>query len=840
MKKIVLWGLSLVFMILPVFSQVSADTYHPDDISFGNPVNFGPPLTTVQLTKGNVTKQDGKWVAVTACQGNPSKLQVVDLETGTLIQAYEIPNCSSMCWQMITLENGEVYFGSYVRCRLYSYSPETKTVTDYGSIAGEGAAISMCLDDQQNIYIGTFPTSKIVKFDTKTKKMTDYGRQLTTANYLDGLSYYKNALYYCARDLTVDEICRYDLSTGTVTKIPVPSTIKAPGYMHVREHYLMCVSTAKDGSSVLILYDLEKQEWTDILTAGIAQSRHFTPETDGVVYFIKDGYYYGIRLETLEIFKTDIAYGSILRGSDQYMVEISDPDFPGPNYVNFQFNGGISICNFQTQKMKTYTDMMEGSASVLVNMRFAPNGKLYVGEYMGVKALEWDIMKNQKRYFHMAQAESFAFIGNKGVFGNYTAGTLYILDTDKPYDAVRDTSKPLSEQNPIVRGSIGEEQDRIRNMIAADGKAIMGSFPDYYRLGGALSIYDPETDQLDVYRNVVQDQSVLALAYADGKIYGGTSVSGGLGIDATQKEAKVFVFDMETRKVLKEAVVQIPGTQNPTRAICGLYVASDGTLVGSSYNAFFKMDPNTLELLDYKVFDAGYQYGETGQRIWEASPMNYDEKTGLIFMTPMNHNLMVLDPLTLEYRDTKQKTKFCSVMGPDGNIYSYDDDYNMVKYPVIRGNDKSYLLSGKIVLKLGENQALINGVKTPIDQNPNVAPFLEKDHLMVPLRFFSESMGMNVLWNDVEQFALLYNDHKAIKLKAGSRLIDANGSVIEAPVPVMEENDRLFVPLRAMTKISDVSLHWENSGLLLFNQDGTDFDGDEEVLDYAEEQFHNQ
>jgi hypothetical protein len=41
-----------------------------------------------------------------------------------------------------------------------------------------------------------------------------------------------------------------------------------------------------------------------------------------------------------------------------------------------------------------------------------------------------------------------------------------------------------------------------------------------------------------VFRNVVQDQSIISLDYKDGKVYGSTSINGGLGADPTAEEAK--------------------------------------------------------------------------------------------------------------------------------------------------------------------------------------------------------------------------------------------------------------------------------------------------------------
>lgn len=67
----------------------------------------------------------------------------------------------------------------------------------------------------------------------------------------------------------------------------------------------------------------------------------------------------------------------------------------------------------------------------------------------------------------------------------------------------------------------------------------------------------------DVYRDIVKDQSIFGLAYHDGKIYGGTSLVGGLGISPTETQAKLFVFDVAKREKIAEFTPMIPGLEGP-------------------------------------------------------------------------------------------------------------------------------------------------------------------------------------------------------------------------------------------------------------------------------------
>src|SRR5699024_1406594 len=90
--------------------------------------------------------------------------------------------------------------------------------------------------------------------------------------------------------------------------------------------------------------------------------------------------------------------------------------------------------------------------------------------------------------------------------------------------------------NPEQMLEVGREatgQDRPRHMISAGEHVAIATIPDYGELGGGLTLLDPQTGEHEFTRDIVADQSVTDLAYADGVVYAGTSIHGGL--DSTPK-----------------------------------------------------------------------------------------------------------------------------------------------------------------------------------------------------------------------------------------------------------------------------------------------------------------
>ncbi len=835
MKKVLRLFLAVSVLLSTVLPAGAADTEAAkqklEDISFGSPYDYGTALENTNLVKGTVTIQDGKPVGLTVVPGSPTLLNIVDLETGKLINYLEVPHMDSAAWQNEAAANGDVYFGSYIKCRLYKYSPVTKTITDYGSIAGEGACISMVYGDNNDIYMGTMPSAKIVKFDMETEKFTDYGNQVSGQQYLQSLAYHKGTLYFTG----MTDSCIHTLNpeNGSTGKVDYPSAdIKNYDKLFVRDNLLVGFANYLDGSQKLTVYDFENQKWDEPI-AGV-KGQYISDILDGSFYFLKDGYYHSFSMVDHSIKKFEnLPWGSYQRATK--WVEIpNDPDFPGKSLFNIQYGGGFYLVNFQTQKIKSYVNMLKGVPSETRDFCFGPDGRFYVGEYMGTKAAAVDLKTREIELFHMAQPEGITVLGDKMYFGNYTQAELYILDTTKPYYPVSKPNDP--NNNPRIWGSMGKGLDRPFAMLTAGDKIVAGCVPDYGILGAPLTIYDPETDQVSHY-DMVAKQMVESLAYRDGKLYVGTSVSGGLGINPTENDAHILIFDMEKREIEKDITFRVDGISTPLKGITGLQVAPDGTLWVMAKGVMAKLDPVTLEVRQSKITGSYDFYN--GMQVWKPYTMYFDELSGLMFCAP-NGKLLIIDPETMEYRDTGISMGYKFAVGDDGNFYYIGEGYHITMLPVIRGNDNSYVIRGKLIMKTGSNTAIIDGAENAIDKDAEIAPYVDRDKMMVPLRFMAQTLGMKVSWNDDEQTAMVYNNNTTIKAAAGEYKILVNGETKNLVVPLEMKNDRLFFHVRTFMELMQKQVYWDESGIIVMNMDGTAFDpiAEQDVLTYAKNYFN--
>ncbi len=796
-----------------------------DDISFGEPYDYGNVLYAANLVRGTATMQDGRPIGLTVVPGTPTMLNIVDLNTMTRIEAIEVPNTNSACWFIDVNKYGDVYFGSYLRCHFYKYSPTEKKLYDFGRVLSESAVTALDFDEEGNPYMGTYPNAKLIKFDIKTQQYIDLGSMTNSDQYLNGVSYYKGKVYYQHNEN--HGLYCYDINTKEKTEIPFDD----PSYggtsrMMVRGDKLIMVG------SPMKVYDLEKQEWFDSVPG--VNGQFVTPlyEDGKTFYMFKDGYAHSYNIETKEVVKLEnLPYGSFMRGGG-ILFELDDPEFSGLNYFSIQYNGRVQVWNFQNQKARDVSGLLTGVPTETRSFGFGPDGRFYVGEYMGTQAAALDLETREIEIFHMAQPESFTTLNDKMYFGNYTGAELYILDTSKPYDRLADRSNP--ENNPRIWGYMGEGQDRPFASLATEDKVVFGSVPTYGEFGGAISIYDPETDTVDSYRHLVKDQMPVSLAYRDGLLYVGTSVSGGLGKTPTETQAKVFIFDMEKREVIKCVDMKIPGVTADIKGVEGLSIAPDNTLVGYGRGYMYKMDMETLELLDYRVWGK-VDYGN-GAQIWKPNSIIYD-KSGYAFMS-FDGKLAIVDYETLDYKVTDTAMSSLAVQGPDGNLYQIGSGYKVNMVPVIRGNDYSHKYLGRVLFEPGNNNAFVNGKLVAIDANDvNVVPYTKNDRMMVPLRFLAENLGYKVTYNDFEGTALIYNDDVKIKVKEGAKDYTINGEAKKLVVSPEITNDRLFVHSRTFAEMFGKDVYWDESDLVVINLDGTKFDpvADAEVIKYADQ-----
>lgn len=700
---------------LPVFA--GNETAFLDQVEVQPAQSMGIPLRTDYILRCAATVQDGIPVAVTLTSGTPATFNVVNLETGKLENYIELDEGETY-WTIETDSKGNVYFASYNKpCKLYRYDPVTKQLKNLGEIPGTTALISLAFDDDDNPWLGTYPNASIVKYDVTAGQFINYGRMKTGEQYLQGLAYHSGKLYYCFQ--TKPGLYVFNPETGTKNEMPaLPAgyTQTSGQKMFLRGQYIIAlVGAAKNGGSemsCLFFYDTLTGKWKDKVVENV-YGQYISKINNGVFYYksskAADGHaLFRFDMNTFTSTKTSLTFGSYIRGTD--FVEVKRPDVAGTCFVNAQYNGRLYLMNFEKGKTVTYEGMLHGSPAAIRRITFDDQNRLYATEYMGTKGARWDFTKpeaEQLQYYHMAQGDSICQVGDQMIFGNYTGATLYQMDLNKPIYEQYNKNDP--NMNPIIVGSIGEDQDRPTVMKEANGKAIIGSIPDYDQVGGALTIYDPNTKQSKVYRNLIAEQSITGLCYEDGIVYGSSSVACGLDTNPTKQYAEVFRFDMNTGKLLSHRVPNLSGFSKPVGGIGDVAIGPDGLLWAATTGMVFAMNKDTLEVVKQIKLTNESQPSSYKQYWWPKSVLF--GKYGHLYVSD-GGKLRIIDPLTGESRLTDVECGTCFVMDKEEQIYFYSG-------AEVKKAALSYRINEKIAAQI--NISGQNSIKIPVGNTPSQA-----------------------------------------------------------------------------------------------------------------------
>ncbi|HZG84585.1 FIMAH domain-containing protein [Paenibacillus sp.] len=622
------------------------------DKSFGAPIDLGAPIESVAIYNASFGKENGRDVMYTTTSGKPAMFHVVDLISKEVLGKYPLPG-SDAVWTHLTMPDGTVYIGgSGGGGSLYAYSPAAKQVTTIGSI-GESVAYGLSHDERGRVYFGTYPNAKVGRYDPATGVLEDLGTAAPGQSYVRDTAYLNGYLY--AGIGIQGSLVKIDVETGVKETISLPTY---DGAVQTADVYQLdaagkyVVAGLGGGNRALLFYDTETQTWADryfLDNKGIQLSQGL-PGTN-TAYFVQNNRLMEIDLSTLEATDTGVTYGTFLRNTAWIAVP-NDPDLPGLSLATVTFGGAVAYLNLETKTAKSFTYPVSGNPIPIQTLEKGPDGKLYMSGYPGGRGAVYDPAANAMTMFPLGQAEGMGSLGNKLYLGVYSGAVLYELDVTQPL---------VEHVNPKLLYDIPEE-DRPFAMVSGEEKLFVGTIPDYGVLGGALTVYDPRSGaEPTVYKNVVPNQSIVGLAVRGGKLYGSTTVHGGLGIDPTEPAAKLFVWDIAAGEKIAEFVPNIPGVTVQPRMIGALSFGPDGLLWGATDGTIFAVHPDTLEVVKSRnIYPTVANYGR-----WRPAYIRWGQD-GLMYTT-LAGKLTVIDPRDLDA--VTLGTTPLMTLGDDGHIY---------------------------------------------------------------------------------------------------------------------------------------------------------------------------
>jgi len=482
----------------------------------------------------------------------PLFLLAVNPDTGETRQ-FNGPLSSEMgSWGFTVDQENRIYLGSYYHAHLLRFDPKTEKWEDLGQPGGESESficrITTGIDGK--IWGGTFPSAKLFYYDPKTGVSKNFGRMDPDQFYCYPTAG-ADGLIYCAIQFEKMNIVVFDPDKEIKTSL-IPLEDRKPGRVNLVR--------GEDGKIYTKLFTSDQ-------------------------WFRIEG---GERL--VEVSRSDVPFPK--RG------------LPDGRQFHLVENKILKIQNPSTKEEKEIPLLYEASGSYIFLVGTGPDGRIYGSSMLPLQLFVYNPQNHSLTNLGKASYAN----GEVYSMGSYE-GKLYLCSYPEARLSIYDPKRPLQfgdgeESNPRDLGPMGGDQYRPRAMLAGPhGKVYIGSYPDYGLMGGALSVYDPKKNEKRVYRDTVKNQSIASLAYIEklDLIAAGSSIRGGTGTRAIEKEARLILWDPQEEKKVFE-IIPVP----EAKTILSLAATVDGILYGITDNEkVFVFDSEKREIK--KVFDLGFK-----------------------------------------------------------------------------------------------------------------------------------------------------------------------------------------------------------------------------------------
>jgi len=115
------------------------------------------------------------------------------------------------------------------------------------------------------------------------------------------------------------------------------------------------------------------------------------------------------------------------------------------------------------------------------------------------------------------------------------------------------------------------------------------------------------------------------------------------------------------------------------------------------------------------------------------------------------------------------------------------------------------ILAGAAHAAPDEITVKVNGAIIEFDAKP----YIDNGRTMVPIRFISEALGAKVDWNGTYKLVTITLDDVRIEQKIGKPVAIVNDQEVNFDVPATIKNDRTMVPVRFVSEALGANVVWE-------------------------------
>ena len=809
------------------------------DLTFSSPEQLASPCGYTQTLGGSFgVNEKGEQIFYGVCQGNPAQVIAYNVDTATAedIKPLQGPDTvGKAAYAADVGPDGRVYIAAHQF--FFIYDPATKKVTSYPSPFSEGSVMNRGTFDQEgNYYFGTYPNASLVQFNLEKNALVNLGDNMVRGQYVRAVASYGDKIFMGSMG-TPDQaqIVRYDVNTKETKDIPLPEYNGYPGtecttvytISHLGGKYMAAkLMYPSAGTYVQCVMDMETETWIDSFTG--ANHTHLS-ELDG------DVFYYASQKNICSrniLTKETKTYDNIeLSGSTTMLtpkiVTLKDQEkYPGKSLIANSQSEGVMVVNFEKGSCEYFSDGFPVQAAGMRTIQAGYNGDIVCSAMQGSAIYVYNMFDNTTRKAPAAQMESILRTDGKYYLGSYgSGGGIYEFDPAKPAE---------KGVNPALVSTLKAakvKQDRIFASVDGGDKIYYGSVPYYGYFGGCIAAYDKTTKETKIFENIVKDHSIVGLTYKDGKLYGSTTIFGGLGITPQEGTARVFIFDPQTGKVEVEKTLKLKKDLSNQLFAGNISFSPDGRLFVGTNNVLVELDPVDVSVKNEVVIGSQPDMTVADTR-WQGFFFEW-APNGLLF-TNIGGKVSAVDIDTMDFKVLDGNRSNAISLGMDNNLYILSNGTASVSRITLGGLSPDridVIRNNALMLKLGSSKALYFGVEKQIDPANEEVKALEIDgRTLVPVRFLAENYGALVDWNEETQTVTLTIGEKIVSITLGEQKIKVMDEEIAIDVPAQTIQDRTMLPLRAFVEnVMGRTVYFDDSNQLIVISNDTLIDGEKDA-----------
>lgn len=655
-KKRLTIGLIIV-LIFSVFSNLYAQ-----ELGLRN---IGPQIYSTVVQASTFSRDsNGQLYVFTVVRGSPAYM--VGFKVGDKTPEFSFPlHNNGGSWDMTTASDGSIYMTG--DRSIFRYVIGDTSVTDLGVVLPEEKSVwALASGKSAELFGGTFPGGKIFRYSI-SEGFTDYGNGslVKDEQYVRSLAFQqKTGLLYAGIGSRA-HLIEYDSAKGTKNNL-LPSPFSEYQFVYDLKiiedvdgkDYLFAWLKGAGKSPLTLVFDLTTKQLVKELRSDI--------KIKSIVKGIKDTQiYYTANKELYSIDLLNKSSKPILLSSqfgDSYSM-MWDTD--SATLISFKDSGNLVKFNLLTNNLLEIGLLLPKQPMPIHTLLAAPDGRIWSSGFLSGGNSAYDPGTDSSiEYRGLSQAEGMLASNSNIFFGLYTGANFYKYNITKPWS--------LTKKSPEFIGNV-EGQDRPFGAAESkvNKKVFFGTVPSYGKLGGDLVEFDDQGNAMQTYRNIVPQQSIVSLMEYKGLLIGGTSTSGGLGIEPAEKEAKLFFWDVKKKQIVFQ-FIPVKGA----RSVTGLSLDNMGNVWGMADGTLFVFDPVKKKVIKKRII---HSVASSGQ-IWRNGSFAF-HPSGDVYGTSFN-GFFKVNPKTLQI-DVIKEGGLSLVMDVSNNLY-FIEKGNLWRYSPVK------------------------------------------------------------------------------------------------------------------------------------------------------------